>query len=116
MGAVLRIIRSTKTANEIKRLYGHQCQVCGTVIRTRMGVYAEGAHIRPLGKPHDGDDNPDNLICLCPNHHVMFDKGCFAINDDLSLVGDVQGKLLLLPKHQLNVANLGYHRKSHGYD
>lgn len=115
-GTVLRIIRSTKTANDIKKLYNHKCQVCGIVIKTRSGGYAEGAHIKPLGKPHNGDDNSDNLICLCPNHHVMFDKGCFSILDDLSLVGDVSGNLIILPKHRLSQSNLSYHRKSHGYD
>lgn len=115
-GTVLRIIRNTKTANEIKKLYDHQCQVCGIVIKTKSGGYAEGAHIRPLGRPHNGDDNPDNLICLCPNHHVMFDKGCFAINEDLDLLGDASGKLKVKSNHKLEKANLAYHRKSHGYD
>jgi putative restriction endonuclease len=115
-GTLLRSIRSTKTANDIKKLYGHQCQVCGIAIKTRSGGYAEGAHIRPLGMPHNGDDNPDNLICLCPNHHVMFDKGCFVILDNLTFVGDLSGKLIILPKHKLQRANLAYHRKSHGYD
>lgn len=115
-GTVLRIIRNTKTAIDIKKLYNHHCQVCNIVINTRSGGYAEGAHIKPLGRPHNGDDNPDNIICLCPNHHVMFDKGCFSILDDLSLVGDVSGKLIISPKHKLELANLAYHRTSHGYD
>jgi putative restriction endonuclease len=115
-GTVLRIIRNTKTANDIKRLYDHQCQVCGVVINTKSGGYAEGAHIKPLGRPHDGDDNSDNLLCLCPNHHVMFDKGCFSIQNDLSLIGDITGILNISPKHKLETSNLAYHRKSHGYD
>jgi predicted restriction endonuclease len=80
--------------------------VCGITILTKSGRYAEGAHIRPLGKPHDGDDNSDNLICLCPNHHVMFDKGTFSILDNFNLIGN--------EKHKLNKSNLEYHRKSHG--
>lgn len=115
-GVILRIIRNTKTANDIKKLYDHCCQVCGIAIKTRTGEYAEGAHIKPLGKPHNGYDNADNLICLCPNHHVMFDKGCFSILDDLSLVGDISGKLIVSSKHKLELSNLAYHRNSHGYD
>lgn len=112
---ILRIIRDTKIARDIKRLYNYQCQVCNITIDTKSGGYAEGAHIRPLGKPHDCDDNSDNLICLCPNHHVMFDKGTFAILDDYNLIGDISGFLRLHKNHKLNKSNLKYHRESHGY-
>jgi putative restriction endonuclease len=115
-GTVLRIVLNTKTALAIKHLYAYQCQVCGIAIPTKSGFYAEGAHIRPLGKPHDGDDSSDNLICLCPNHHVMFDKGMFAIKDDFSLIGHVSGKLYIKPEHKIEIANLAYHRNSHGYE
>jgi hypothetical protein len=29
----------------------------------------------------------DNILCLCPNHHVMFDAGSFSIAEDLTLLG-----------------------------
>ncbi|MCD8044866.1 MAG: HNH endonuclease [Tannerellaceae bacterium] len=90
--------------------------MCGISIKTKNGRYAEGAHIRPLGRPHDGDDNSDNIICLCPNHHVMFDKGMFSIKDNLELIGEVTGKLHTHKKHRLNKNNLKYHRKINGYD
>lgn len=115
-GTVLRIVRDTKIAREIKELYDYECQVCGNTISTPGdGRYAEGAHIKPLGRPHDGDDSRDNLICLCPNHHVMFDKGSFSIDDDLMLIGALSGKLILQQEHKLNTVNLQYHRKTHGY-
>ncbi|POB83319.1 YDG/SRA domain-containing protein [Vibrio vulnificus] len=114
-GTVVRIVRDTKKAQQIKELYAYQCQVCSTAIKTKKGLYAEGAHIKPVGKPHDGDDSIDNLLCLCPNHHVMFDKGTFSIADDLSLIGDVEGTLTVHTKHYINTENLKYHRKSHGY-
>lgn len=115
-GTVIRIIRDTKIAHDIKKLYNCECQVCGITIATKSGRYAEGAHIRPLGKPHDGDDNSDNLICLCPNHHVMFDKGTFSILDNFNLIGNETGKLNVNAKHKLNKSNIEYHRKSHGYN
>jgi putative restriction endonuclease len=107
---VLRIVRDTAVSRETKRLYNYQCQVCGITIEVKGVRYAEGAHIKPLGKPHDGADQPDNLLCLCPNHHVMFDKGVFSINDDftLHLIG---GKLSVHPKHVLDISNLKYHRE-----
>lgn len=34
-----------------------------------------------------GDNNSDNLVCVYPNHHVMFDKGAFSILDNLKVIG-----------------------------
>ena len=112
---ILRYIRDTKISNDIKKLYNHECQVCGFTIKTISGNYAEGAHIRPISTPHEGDDSVDNLLCLCPNHHTMFDRGVFAIKDDLSLIGEISGVLHVKDEHILNKQNLEYHRKSHGY-
>ncbi|EOK5959948.1 YDG/SRA domain-containing protein [Vibrio parahaemolyticus] len=115
-GTVLRIARDTEKSRQIKKLYAYQCQVCGTAIRTKSGFYAEGAHIKPVGRPHDGDDSVDNLLCLCPNHHVMFDKGMFAVADDYTLLGDAEGKLTVNSAHYINLENFSYHRIIHGYD
>ena len=56
----------------------------------------------PLGRPHNGPDTFDNLLCLCPNHHFLFDVGAFGIGDDLSLIG-MNGALAVNPKHQLGI-------------
>lgn len=115
-GVVVRIVRDTKISRDIKKLYEGRCQVCGTTIKTKSGNYSEGAHIRPLGRPHEGDDATDNLLSLCPNHHVMLDKGSISISTDLQLLGDETGSLTLHQKHKINRLNLDYHRKIHGYD
>lgn len=106
---VQRIVRDTKQAKEVKKHYEHSCQVCGLQIITAAGPYAEAAHIRPLGAPHNGPDTVDNILCLCPNHHVMFDFGAFAIADDLSLVG-IDGELIVSKGHKLNLDHIRYHR------
>jgi putative restriction endonuclease len=62
-----------------------------------------------LGRPHDGPDTTDNVLCLCPNHHVLFDLGSFAIADDQTLI-DAPGKLRSVPKHKIDVQHLQYHR------
>jgi putative restriction endonuclease len=113
---LLRVVRDSKLSLDIKRLYDFKCQVCGFVIKVKSGFYAEGAHIKPIGAPHNGDDSLANLLCLCPNHHVMFDKGSFTIADDLTLIGDETGQLRVHQQHKINKDNLSYHRKSHGYD
>ncbi len=104
----LRIVRDTKLSREIKELYDYKCQVCNIVIEVNGVRYAEAAHIKPLGKPHNGYDTPDNLLCLCPNHHVMFDKGIFGIRPDYSLIG-INGKLNLIHDHKPHPDNLIYH-------
>ncbi|WP_288374072.1 YDG/SRA domain-containing protein [Chryseobacterium culicis] len=113
---IIRIVRDTKIAWQIKKLYDFKCQICQVSIPTKLGHYVEGAHIKPLGKPHNGDDNPNNLICLCPNHHVMFDKGVFSITDNLQLIGYLSGSLVIHNNHKLNISNLGYHRQIHGFE
>ena len=104
-----RVVRDTKQAKALKLHYAHTCQVCSTQIVTASGPYAEAAHIRPLGTPHNGPDTVDNILCLCPNHHVMFDLGAFAIADDLSLIG-IDGKLSLRDGHTLDPEHIRYHR------
>ncbi|MCS0581005.1 HNH endonuclease [Massilia pinisoli] len=109
-----RVIRDTALARELKQRYDHSCQICGLRISTPSGSYAEAAHIRPLGSPHNGPDTASNILCLCPNHHTMFDLGVFSINDDLSLVG-LHGTLSILPGHAIDTAHLAYHRQ-HFYE
>lgn len=114
-GTVLRIVRDTKISIDLKKLYKFECQVCGIALPTKKGFYAEGAHIKPLGKPHNGDDCVDNLLCLCPNHHVMFDRGSFSISDSLTLLGELSGSITIHKKHIIELDNLKYHRDCHGY-
>ena len=110
---VLRIVRDTAMSKRVKSLHEHKCQVCGEGLETGVGLYAEGAHIRPLGAPHHGPDEAANLLCLCPNHHVLFDYGRFLINDDLSLIGLV-GSLRTARGHRPATAHLAYRRRMWG--
>jgi putative restriction endonuclease len=106
---VLRIVRDTIQAKIIKELYEYRCQICGIRLESAAGPYAEAAHIRPLGTPHNGPDTIDNLLCLCPNHHVLFDYGSIAIDDDFTLRGIV-GQLIVKPEHTINLEHIRYHR------
>jgi putative restriction endonuclease len=106
---VVRIVRDTQQARAIKALYDYRCQVCGIRLEGSAGPYAEAAHIRPLGAPHGGSDTLDNLLCLCANHHVLFDYGGFAIADDLALLG-IGGHLIVKSEHTITIAYIRYHR------
>lgn len=107
---VQRIVRDTKIAKRVKQLHNYQCQVCGTALETSAGLYAEAAHIKPLGQPHNGPDVESNILCLCPNHHVLFDNGGFTISDDLKLIG-IEGELKTVKRHTVDLEFIQYHRE-----
>jgi putative restriction endonuclease len=111
---VQRIVRNTKIALTVKELHDHICQVGGLQLLTPAGPYAEAAHIRGLGAPHNGTDSMDNILCLCPNHHVLFDNGGIYI-DDADVVREAGtdkpvAKLRLIPGHELDAKHVQYHR------
>ena len=106
----LRIVRDTKLSKGIKTLYNYTCQVCGIRISEGTIGYAEAAHIRPLGSYHKGFDVPSNIICLCPNHHVLFDLGSFGVAADYVLL-DLPGQLRIHGAHPLSLEQLAYHRQ-----
>ena len=110
---VQRVIRDSKLGRQLKKLYDYKCQVCELQIKTEAGFYAEAAHIKPVGAPHNGPDLLENLFCLCPNHHLMFDKGVFCVDDRFNLIG-IDGKLHLNPKHDISKEFLSYHRSMFG--
>ena len=108
--SVQRIVRETALAKWVKYHHRHTCQVCGIRLETGGGPYMEAAHIRPLGRPHNGPDTWDNLLCLCPNHHVMFDQGAFSIAEDFELIG-INDRLRIKKGHDIGVQHLAYHRE-----
>jgi putative restriction endonuclease len=109
-GKSSRIVRDRKVADRVKKLYAYSCQVCGVVLKTTAGAYAEAAHIKPLGEPHNGPDVLANILCLCPNHHVLFDNGGFTINDDFSL-NNIDGVLNVHSRHAIDLSLVRYHRE-----
>ncbi|MFD5308352.1 YDG/SRA domain-containing protein [Streptomyces ardesiacus] len=109
---VQRIVRSSRVKNTVKRWHEDRCQVCGTVIHTPGGAYSEGAHIQALGRPHNGPDRTDNILCLCPNCHVKLDTGAIVIEDNLTIVENSTptGRLRTHPRHALNLDCIRSHR------
>ena len=79
-------------------------------VESERSFLREAAHVRPLGAPHNGPDTLDNTLCLCPNHHVLFDHGGITIDEDLSLVG-VEGRLAVHPLHSIDDSHLCYRRE-----
>ncbi|HEY8979962.1 MAG TPA: YDG/SRA domain-containing protein [Streptomyces sp.] len=117
--SVQRVVRSTAIANLVKQIHDSRCQVCGVRLQLRAGrAYAEAAHIRPMESPHEGADAISNLLCLCPNCHVLMGAGMLVINDDLTVVSRadsaVLGVLREIPEHRIDRQALAYHRTLHG--
>ena len=110
---VQRIVRNTEVSRRVKERHRYVCQICGGRIPIASGAYAEGAHIRPLGRPHDGPDVESNVLCLCPNDHVRFEFGTYVIEDDLTITDRIAGGSVgcLRPsaRHDIDRGQLAYH-------
>lgn len=88
-----RVLRDTPLARKIKVLHGDRCQLCGNTVQISPNkTYSEAHHIIPLGSPHNGPDIPENIVVLCPNHHVLCDYG--AIQLDRLKIRTVKGHLI----------------------
>lgn len=105
-----RVIRNSEVGNHIKKLYDYKCQISGVKLDTPTGLYAEACHIQPVGKPHNGPDITNNVLCLSPNMHVLFDLGAISLEDDLRLLG-MEGRLTVKPGHEISIEQIRYHRK-----
>ena len=69
-----RIVRDTIVARRVKDIYEYRCQLCGQYLENQHGWhYAEAHHLKPLS--HGGPDTDSNVLCVCPNHHVILDYG-----------------------------------------
>jgi predicted restriction endonuclease len=75
-----RILRDTALARTVKESHQYRCQICGQTLRIGDNTpYAEAHHIMPLGTPHNGPDVRGNILCVCPNDHVLLDYGAIKL-------------------------------------
>jgi putative restriction endonuclease len=111
---VQRIVRNSAVTQWVKDQHSYACQFCGIVLETEAGPYAEGAHVRALGTPNNGPDVVSNALCLCPNDHVLFDKGALYV-DGASVyrtsTGEFVGPLRTQPNHQIEAGHFTYRRE-----
>jgi hypothetical protein len=114
-------LRNPRHVRELKALYDHACAFCGKRIVVGVGPdrhYSEAAHIKPVGAPHDGPDCKDNMLVLCPEHHIQFDRGMLTLQpaaDGFRLRSVVPGDPLhgrsvrLQPPHVIAEEFVQYH-------
>ena len=78
-----RVLRDTGLARMVKESNQYRCQICGQTLKLLNGSpYAEAHHIIPLGKPHNGPDVRGNILCVCPNDHVLLDYGAIRLYEE----------------------------------
>lgn len=111
-----RIIRDTSIIKELKSKYEDRCQICGQRMKLPNGnYYSEGHHLQKLGGLHKGPDVKENVIILCPNHHVEFDYGMIAIENGCIIHIDksnsYHNKALVYTRDDLGHEYLAYHKK-----
>lgn len=88
-----RILRDTARSLKIKEAQQYKCQLCSHRIKLSNGRwYAEAHHVKPLGKPHDGPDIGENILCVCPNCHVLLDYR--SVKLDSSKLKDIDVKYI----------------------
>ena len=110
---VTRFIRDTRKVKQLKRMYNNECQICGHVIKvSSKSRYSEVHHIHPLGD--EGDDDFDNMLVLCPTHHVEFDYKIIGIddNDEKTIIDRNRnkiGEITMAKEHKLNKKNIIFH-------
>jgi hypothetical protein len=79
---IYRILRDTALARIVKESQQYQCQICGQALKLKDHTpYAETHHIVPLGTPHNGPDVRANILCVCPNDHVLLDYGAIKLDE-----------------------------------
>jgi putative restriction endonuclease len=71
---------------------------------------------RPILRvPHNGPDDLENLLCLCPNHHVLFDKGAIYIDSNRVVRQTADqaalGELRVRANHRIAEDYVAYHRE-----
>lgn len=91
------VLRNKTLVVKLKRLYDNTCQICGTKLSIGHDIYySEIHHIISLGRPYNGKDTLSNMICVCPNHHVLLDMKAIPIT-------------LMIQKHEISQESIDFH-------
>jgi putative restriction endonuclease len=76
--------RDSRFREEVLRVYGYRCAVCGFDLRLDNAPLAlDAAHIR-WHQAH-GPSIVSNGLALCGLHHKLFDRGAFSLSDGLTI-------------------------------
>ena len=60
-------------------------------------------------------DTPENMLCVCPNCHILLSIGGVGIGDDFGLIGR-PGRLYVDFRHRINIEHVRYRRQHYPVD
>lgn len=114
---ILQVFRRGENKRFLQTVYDGECQLSGVKLVMPDGSFSvDCAHIRPLGRPHCGEDNVSNMLSLSPTMHRLFDRGCVRIDPESLSVKMLHGntvphrsQLLIRGNHVVGRANLAYY-------
>ena len=109
--------RDRRKSAALKQRYNNKCMFCGIRLPvSEIHYYSEAAHIRGIGEPHNGPDATSNMLILCPNHHLQFDRGVLRLRKIGSRYeirskssGDTLNGKIIEMKHAVNDDHVRYH-------
>ena len=106
---IMRFIRDSAKVTKLKELYQNKCQICDyTFEYADDKFYSEVHHYNPLNA--NADDDFDNMIVVCPNHHAEFDYNLIVIDIDGKSILDKNGNKIATIRfhkdHQLNIKSI----------
>lgn len=109
----LRRVRDTVKSKKLKKLYQNKCQICNYSFPQYVkSGYSEVHHVWPMAD--NGDDDFDNMLVLCPNHHTEFDYRIIQFNSSKNniveyLKGGKLGTISFKKGHHLDKKNMLFH-------
>lgn len=106
---VQRFLRDSNKVKKLKKLYDNKCQICQHTFEYNAGkFYSEVHHYNPLKA--SANDELDNMIVVCPNHHAKFDYNVIAIALDGTSIINTQGKKIgtihFKNNHSISIQNI----------
>ncbi|MFN0224057.1 HNH endonuclease [Paenibacillus sp. KR2-11] len=111
--------RCRNLSDLLKFLYNDACQVCGHKIDLGDGdSYSETHHIQPRSEA--GPDVPGNMIVVCRNCHILFDRGAITIDLNTKQVihqdpEHTLNKMRLTLMHTIEQKYINYHNYAYGF-
>ena len=87
-----RRVRDTAKSKKLKKIYENKCQICNYSFPQYVkSGYSEVHHVWPMAD--EGDDDFDNMLVLCPNHHTEFDYKIIQFNKlKNNIIEDLKGR------------------------
>ncbi len=111
--SITRLVRSALFSKKVLKMYDYECAIC----RCNIPEVLQAAHIVPIKER--GSDKLENGICLCANHHLMFDNDILKIDFKNLTLRDVKDEAKAMPwyrefiqKYNAQIKEANYGKKN----